>query len=262
MNSITIITIVVVAFLTVIIFSLTWLAYVSCLKMYKFEVDAGKHDAEILEQYHSAKKGKSGLIVSILSYIALALLLTIFVIGIIYTANNEQLIINNQTALVIKTGSMSEFYDDKRALENNNDTSLQFDIGDICIFSKDFELHKGEVYGYKFQNTIITHRLIAFDETTGLCEFQGDANSISDKAIYGLIPKENVIYHYTGKKIPGVGAFVLYAKSYFGIWSLLGIMGITISSEIIYYRINKINKARDQIIYVEPTIEEDSDHEE
>ena len=47
-----------------------------------------------------------------------------------------------------------------------------------------------------------------------------------------------------------MGAFVLYAQSYFGIWSIIGIIGITISSEIIYRKINKINKERDQIICV------------
>ena len=52
MNSITIITIVVVALLTVVIFGLAWLGYTSCLRMYKLEVEQGKHDKAIFQEYH------------------------------------------------------------------------------------------------------------------------------------------------------------------------------------------------------------------
>ena len=49
MTSITIITIVVVALLTVIIFGLAWLGWSSCIKSYKMEVDQGKHDNAIFK---------------------------------------------------------------------------------------------------------------------------------------------------------------------------------------------------------------------
>lgn len=62
MNSITIITIVVVALLTAIIFGLTWLAYSSCIKAYKLEVEHGKHDQAIFKEYHAKKKKKKGAV--------------------------------------------------------------------------------------------------------------------------------------------------------------------------------------------------------
>ena len=248
MNSITIITIVVVALLTVIIFGLAWLAWTSCIKAYKAEVDQGKHDAEIFKEYHSKKKNKGGLIGLIGSYLALLALSGLFITGIVYKANGENFTINTQTALVIRSGSMSEFYDDELAEQYqllHYDPSLQFSVGDICVFEKvseDTELAKGDVYGYKYKNIIITHRLI--DETEdGFYRFRGDNNPVADQL---LIKRENIIYHYTGNKVPGLGAFVLYAQSYFGMWSMAGIVGITVSSEVVYYKIDKINKERNK----------------
>ena len=252
MNSITIITIVVVALLTAIVFGLTWLAYSSCLKAYKLEVDQGKHDQEIFKEYHAKKKKRKkvgGILGLIGSYALLAILLALFVTGVVYKARGENLTFNNETALVIKSGSMSGFYDEDLAnkyQEYNYDTTLQFGVGDICIFeqtSDDTELVEGEVYGYKYKDIIITHRLIR--EFEGRYEFRGDNNPSADGV---LVPKERIIYHYTGKKVPGVGAFILYAQSYFGIWSLTGIVGVAVSSEIVYFKINKINKERDKLL--------------
>ena len=253
MTSITIITIVVVALLTVIIFGLAWLGYSSCIKAYRVETEAGKHDEEILKEYHS-KKNKSGLVGIICSYLALTVLAGLFVTGVVYKAQGENLAIGNQTALVIKTGSMSDYYDKDLADKHPEYKISQFDIGDICIFETNFtELREGEVYGYKYKDIIITHRLWKYDRETGCCEFRGDNNfypeNVSDAAYYGIVYREDIVYHYTGKKIPGIGAFILYAQSIFGIWSLAGIIGVTVSSEVVYYQINKINKARDKIIY-------------
>ena len=250
MTSITIIIIVVVALLTVVIAGLTWLAYSSCLKAYKAEVDSGKHDEDILKEYHSKKKNKLGLLGIIGSYLALTALVGLFVTGIVYRARGENFVINNQTVLVIKSGSMSDYYNEKLADKYKllGYKDLQFNIGDICIFEKtseDTELVKGEVYGYKYKDIIITHRLVEIYEN-GLYEFRGDNNSISDPY---QVNREDIIYHYIGQKIPGLGAFVLYAQSYFGIWSIVGIIGVAVSSEIVYHKIEKINKERDKLIY-------------
>ena len=244
MTSITIITIVVVALLTGIIFGLAWLAYNSCIKAYKAEVDQGKHDEEISKEYHSKKK--SGLVGSIISYLALTLLAGLFTIGVVYKARGENLAINNQTVLVIKSGSMADYYDDELANEYIEYPIYHFDVGDICVFEKtseNTELVKGEVYGYKQNGIIITHRLI--EDHNGLYEFRGDNNAVSDPY---YVRRESIIYHYTGQNIPGVGAFILYAQSYFGLWSIIGIIGVAVSSEVVYHKLNKINKQRYKLI--------------
>ena len=243
MTSITIITIVVVALLTVIIFGLTWLAYSSAFKLYKKEVELGKHDAEIYEDCN-IRVVKGGVWSVIASYVLLTGLLGAFLCGIIYKANNQQFLIDHKTVLVIQTGSMSGFYDDKLAEKYDYDTSLQFEVGDICVFEKvtsDDELVEGEVYGYKQKDIIITHRLVG--SKNGMYEFRGDANPCSDRL---LVEKDRIVYHYLGKKVPGIGAFILYAQSWFGLWSLLGIVGVVVSSEIIYHKLNKLHKQRDE----------------
>ena len=247
MTSITIITIVVVALLTVIIFGLAWLGWSSCIKSYKMEVDQGKHDNAILNDYHSKKKNKLELIGIICSYLIIAILAGLFITGAVYRARGETLAVGNQAALVIKTGSMSDYYNQELAGEHPEYKISQFDVGDICIFETDFnELVEGEIYGYKFNDIIITHRLVEIHEGN-IYEFRGDNNPISDPY---YVKGESIIYHYTGNKIPGIGAFILYAQSIFGIWSLIGIIGVAVGSELVYYQIDKINKARDRLIYI------------
>ena len=246
MNSITIITIVVIVLLTAIIFGLTWLAYSACIKSYKLEVNLGKHDKEILKEYRDKKSKKGGLIGLIGSYVLLSVVLSLFVAGLVYKVSGENFTINNQTSLVIKTDSMSGFYDDEIASKYNNNKRLQFDVGDICVFEKmsdQSELVEGEIYGYKYKDVIITHRLDTIHETG--YEFRGDNNPVSDfDATHQLITRDKVVYHYTGRKVRGIGSFILYAQSYFGLWSLVGIIGITIVSEVGNHQVTKINKKR------------------
>ena len=247
MTSITIITIVVVALLTVIIFGLAWLGWSSCINSYKMEVDQGKHDNAILKDYHSKKKNKLELIGIICSYLIITILAGLFITGAVYRARGETLAVGNQAALVIKTGSMSDYYNQELAGEHPEYKLSQFDVGDVCIFETDFnELVEGEIYGYKFNDIIITHRLVEIHEGN-IYEFRGDNNPISDPY---YVKGESIIYHYTGNKIPGIGAFILYAQSIFGIWSLIGIIGVAVGSELVYYQIDKINKARDRLIYI------------
>ena len=64
MYSITIITIVVVALLTAIIFGLTWLGFKSCLRMYQIEIANGKYDKDILKEYSQPKESYDATILS------------------------------------------------------------------------------------------------------------------------------------------------------------------------------------------------------
>ena len=241
MNSITIITLVVVVLLALVIGGLCWLGFYLCLKSYKKEVSNGLHDEQIKKEYSSKKKNKWGLLGLIGSWVALAALFSLFVTGIVYKANGQTFTTNNQVALVIKTGSMSNFYNEEIAEKYQNDRSLQLGVGDICFFNKvsdDSESTIGDVYGYKHNNIIITHRLVSINGD--YYQFRGDNNSASD----GIVTRENIVYHYTGNKVAGIGSFVLFAQSYFGIMSLIGVIGIMVLSEIAYSKIDNTNKMR------------------
>lgn len=249
MISITIMVIVVVAILTGIIFCLAWLGFSACLKAYKLELDAGKHDIDLCNEHYNNKNKQ--VIVKALSYamtfVLLIALLGLFITGIVFTANNEVFSINDKTVFVIKSGSMSDFYSDKlkqqyEALGYNKD--LQFSIGDICIFEKTDSLVLGEVYSYLYKDIIITHRLVdTYTSEAGITYyvFRGDNNPSKDQT---LVSADKILYHYTGKKIPAIGSLILYAQSYIGIWALLSIMGIIVSSDIVLRKIQKLNEER------------------
>ena len=246
MTSITIITIVVVALLTVVILGLAWVAYVSCIKSYRMEVDAGTHDAVITKQFaRKTKKERVGIICSIVtSYTFLLALLSLFVTGIVYRASGNNFVINNETVLVIKTGSMAQCYDtelEQKYTLLGYDTTLHFDVGDICVFedATQSDLVEGEVYGYKYHDMIIAHRLIGVDGDS--YRFRGDYNAAADAV---AISRERIVFHYTGRKVPGIGAFILYAQSYFGLWSLIGIVSVIVSSEVVLHKVDTINKSR------------------
>ena len=255
MGSITITSIVVVVVLAGAIFSLAWLGYSACLKKYKLELAQGKHDIELCEELNNKKQRKvTHTIVSyVLTSILLLALLGLFIAGIISKTKNNSFSVNGNTTLVIKSGSMSGFYDDALEDKYNElgyDKNLQFSYGDICFFEKpNDELVIGEVYAYSYNNIIITHRLVDTQEVKDSNDniiktyyiFRGDKNSTKDQA---SVSADKILYHYTGHKIPVIGDLILFAQSYLGIWCIICVIGIIISSDIVLNKIQKLNNQR------------------
>ena len=255
MGSITITSIVVVAILAVAIFCLTWLGYSTCLKKYKMELEQGKHDIELCEELNNKKqkKVKNKIVSYVLTSIILLALLALFITGIIAKTKNNSFSVNGNTTLVIKSDSMSGFYDNTLAdnyEELGYDQNLQFSYGDICFFEKpSTELKIGEVYAYSYNNIIITHRLIDTKEIKDsdgniiktYYIFRGDNNPSKDQT---LVPADKILYHYTGKRIPFVGDLILFAQSYIGIWCIICVIGVVISSDIVLNKMQKLNNQR------------------
>lgn len=240
MTTVTIITVVVVVVLTAIILTLDIVAYSSLLKSYADEVDSGVHDCIIAEE-HIEKKGR--IATAILSYATIVVLLSFLAFGVVSKIRGENLSFNGTACLVIKTGSMSKWYDESEHIGQN---VTHFDVGDLCFFdtvSNQDELTVGDVYGYKERDVTIVHRLIEIRDEGYL--FQGDANPVSDYVYYGhLVKRDAIVYRFNGIRIPGVGAFVLYAQSPFGIWSLVGILSVTVCYEIVRIKMKKIDDDR------------------
>ena len=255
MSSITIITIVVVAVLAGTIFGLAWFGYSSCIKKYKIELEQGKHDIELCnELYNNKHKKVVGKAISYtITFILLLALFGLFITGIIFISNNNSFSINGNTTLVIKSGSMSGYYNDdlaKNYEELGYNKDLQFGKGDICFFEEPGkELKIGEVYAYYNNKVIITHRLIGTKEVRDsegnliktYCIFRGDNNPSQDQI---LVSANKVLYHYTGIKIPFVGYLILFAQSYLGIWCLICVLGIVICSDVFLRKMQKLNNER------------------
>ena len=254
MGSITIMTIVVVAILGVTIFGSVWLGYSACLKKYKLELAQGKHDIELCEELNNKKQktAKDKIISYVLTSIILFALLGLFIAGIISKTKNDSFSVNGNTTLVIKSGSMSGFYDNALAdkyEELGYDKKLQFSYGDICFFEKPSkELKVGEVYAYSYNDIIITHRLIGTqvvkDVDGNILQtyyvFRGDNNPSIDE----YVTSDKILYHYTGNKIPSIGDLILFAQSYLGIWCIICVIGVIISSDIVLNKIQKLNNQR------------------
>ncbi len=255
MSSITIITIVVVAILVATIFSLACVGYSSCIKKYKMELEQGKHDIELCnELYNNKRKNVAAkTIVYAITFVLLMALLGLFITGMVFISHNNTFSINGNTTLVIKSGSMSGYYNNMVAEQYEElgyNKNQQFGVGDICFFEKpSSELKIGEVYAYSYNNVIITHRLIGthdvLDSDGNLVKtyyvFRGDNNPSNDQT---LVSADQILYHYTGNKIPVIGKLILFAQSNFGIWCLLCIVCIVICSDIVLNKIQKLNKQR------------------
>ncbi len=247
--------IVVVAIMAVTIFGLAWIGYTSCIKKYKIELEQGKHDIELCNELYNKKDKKVvGKAISYtITFIILIVLIGLFITGIIFISNNNSFSINGNTTLVIKSGSMSGYYDNRLAERYEDlgyNKNLQFSKGDICFFEKPgTELIIGEVYAYSYKNVIVTHRLIDIEEVKDsegniiktYYVFRGDNNQSRDQA---LVTSDKILYHYTGNKIPYIGYLLLFAQSYFGMWCLICVIGIIICADVVLRKIKKLNDQR------------------
>lgn len=249
-----IITIVVVSTLVLGIFGLAWILYAASLREYKAELDQGRYDIELCHELYRKDKNH---IAKMISYVVFVLLIVflfgLFLTGMIFRSNNKNITINGNTALVVKTGSMSDFCAEELAekyKELGYDEKLQFAIGDICLFEEtDSDLTIGEVYAYYYKNSLITHRLIGTQEVKDdkgnvvktYYIFRGDNNPSQDQV---LVTKDKILYHYTGNRIPVIGSLILFAQSYLGMWSLVCILGLIISSDFVIRKVQELNNQR------------------
>lgn len=255
MGSVTIITIVVGAVLVMAIFGFVWIGYAASLREYKMELDQGKYDIELCHELY-LKNHKNNIVKKIgyiMTLIILIILFGLFTTSTIFKPITRNITINGNTALVVKTGSMSAFYNDNLAEDYDKlgyDENLQFAIGDICIFEKqDGEFKIGDVYAYYYKGNLITHRLVGTQEVKDnsgnvvkiYYVFRGDNNPSNDQI---LVTEDKILYHYTGNKIKAIGNIVLFAQSRLGMWFLLCLLGLIISSDYITHKIQNYNDER------------------
>ncbi len=243
----TTITIVVVALLTCLIFGLATISFVTTVKSEKTLIASGQKDDELLKE-EKASKQKSSKVWNVISIAFSAIIMAGVVamagVGISFKASGQQFLINNQTKLVIASDSMDGFYSEEYKLTLPEDAQdQQFAIGALCTFDKvgeDETLEVYTVYGYELPNgKIITHRLIGYT-SSGLLVFRGDNTAGRDN----YVKREQVILRYTEKKVDGIGLFILFSQSGFGLYSLISVTGIYVLSEVFLAQYRKMTKAR------------------
>ncbi len=215
------------------------------------EIKSGKRDVEIIDeviyerQQHVQNRRKViGLIRTIAFYLVLVTIIPIFIFSLINKFSGNQMMLGDRTIMVVASGSMSN--------KNEANTYLftmglnnQFQQYDIIVLEevKQNELRQYDVIAFRNNKGInVIHRIIDFDYTNSPTKYitRGDNNNATDdyRPVF-----EDVIGRYTGKRIPGIGIFVLFLQSYAGIITVLSLVYCLL---MIDRTASKINKAQDE----------------
>ena len=128
--------------------------------------------------------------------------------------------------MVVASGSMSQRNEANEYLVEHN-LNNQFNTYDLIVLTgvnSSSQLSMYDVIAYKNdKNVNVIHRIIGIDYTEGEPRYttRGDSNSATDT----YHPRvKDVIGKYTGKKIPGIGIFIMFFQSYAGIVTILSVV--------------------------------------
>lgn len=222
------------------------------------ELKSGKRDIELIDEvvYERQEKVKRrneivGTIKNVFFYLTLFIVVPVFIFSLISRFTNNAIMIGDRTVMVVASGSMSYKAETNDYLVTNN-LNDQFSKYDIIILEKVDSAAELKVYDtIAFVNdkgTNIIHRIksIKYD---GSYETRGDAVEVSD-SYNPVFP--DVIGRYTGKKIGGIGMFVLFFQSYAGIITIVSLVYCLLMIDRISEKINKVQLER--IEYLEKAL--------
>ena len=142
--------------------------------------------------------------------------------AVISKFNSGIAMVGGKGIIVVASGSMSERNNANDYLITNNLTN-QFNTYDVIVLEdvSDKTLKRYDVIAFvndKGENII--HRIVGFTED-GKFITRGDSNNGDDKFNPA---KSNVLGRYTGKRVPYVGAFVMFFQSYAGMLTILAVI--------------------------------------
>ena len=259
-----IITIIVLGIVSILVVGLMVFAYYQIIKSTKRLSANGLLDEEYKQEVAHKRNRVLGIVLNVFSISITCLLVTFCAVGVYYKANGEQFSIHNKTAMVIASNSMEYcttceyenkliedvkiYYDWSQEEAVNYIYDSEFNVGDVLTFSltdenQELELYK--VYGYKNrQGQIIVHRLVNIIDDKYI--FRGDNTPGNDNHV----TRDQILYRYDNSKIGGVGYFVLFSSSSFGVYSLVIVIAVFIMSDIAKHKYDKIRKMRLSVIEV------------
>lgn len=214
------------------------------------EIKSGKRDIELVDEviYEKKLKAKKSrkvfrIVRLVLFYLILVILVPFFIFSLINKFKNNVTMIGNKTIMVVASGSMSEKNKANNYLQNdasNSKLNYQFKTYDIIILEKvenasDLSLY--DVVAYVNDEGInVIHRIIKIEN--GTYETRGDANSQSDTYHCSF---DDIIGKYNGKKINGVGVFIMFLQSYSGIITIVSLIYCLLMIDNLS---NKLNNAQ------------------
>lgn len=193
-------------------------------------------DNAIDEEKEKQSKSKKAwrLVGKIFSYVLLGVVFAFFVFSLASKIQNNTMLFGDSTLVVIASGSMSEKNNDiiKKHPELNNQFDT-YDIIGITKYQKQEEISLFDVVAYKNKKNItIVHRIVEIhkDEKTGEVSYltQGDTNLYADNTsnsqYAGYLTYDKIIGKYDGRRIKGLGIFVIFLQSPAGIVTVLSVV--------------------------------------
>lgn len=229
--------------------------YLSYAKSQIAEIRSGKKDIEIMDEviYERQEKVKkrrkmTSFLRSFFFYLVLITLIPFFIFSLINKISGNALMIGNKCVMVIATDSMS-YKNEANTYLINNKLDNQIQQYDLIVLEKveKRDIRKYQVIAYRNnRGIVIVHRIVENPKTNAAGKTcyvtRGDIYDSSKTDEYQPT-YEDVIGRYTGKRIAGVGLFVLFLQSYAGIITVVSLVYCLLMIDKIA---NKINKAQSE----------------
>lgn len=217
------------------------------------EIKSGKRDIEIIDEVIRNRDKKIikrkkilKVVKTVVYYAALAIVVPLFLFSLYSKIVNNVLMIGGRNLMVVASPSMSEINDANKYVQENNLTN-QFDQYDIIYLEKIADptmLSKYDVICFKNDKGInIIHRIREIKVIDGELRYvtRGDANKSDDS----YSPKfEDIVGRYTGKKIDGIGIFIIFLQSGAGIITIVSLVYCLVMIDRNAEKINKVQRER------------------
>ena len=214
------------------------------------EIKSGKRDIEIIDeviydrQSHVQQRRKViGLIRTIAFYLVIIIIVPIFAFSLVNKVMGNVMMIGDKAVMVIPTDSMSYKNEANSYLFNRN-LNNQIQPYDIIVLEKvsKSDIRMYDVIAYKNDKGVnIVHRII--DINGDKYTTRGDIYDSSKTDLYKP-SYEDVVGRYTGKRIPGVGIFIMFLQSYAGIITVVSLVYCLLMIDRTAERINKVQQER------------------
>lgn len=169
---------------------------------------------------------KLHIVMDVVSGVIIAFLLAIFITGLTYRINNDNLFIGNTTYMTILTSSMEEKNEDNDYLltYDLNDQITQYSLIGIDKINSEHDIELYDILAYKHDDIVIVHRVVEIkenDKGETIYRLQGDSNPSSLNYEKELM-FDDFIGKYNGYQNYGLGVTLTYIKSNIGIIAILG----------------------------------------
>ena len=217
------------------------------------EIKSGKRDVEIIDeviyerQQHVQNRRKViGLFRTIAFYLVLITIIPVFIFSLINKFSGNAMMIGDRTIMVVASGSMGYKNEANQYLFtwNLNDQFQQYDII-VLEEVKKSSIEQYDVIAYRNDKGInIIHRIVNIEYgITTKYVTRGDIYDSTKTDAYKPV-YEDIIGRYTGKRIPGIGIFVLFLQSYAGIITVLSLVYCLLMIDRTASKINRVQDER------------------